>query len=383
MDRQRILEFAAYAGIGGTQRMLAEFLRHASHDRFEYSLCVLLESGFLTEQIADLPVECCCLDMRGYWDMSVLWKLYAFAKNRRFDLLRSYGLKAHIIGRIVGRWLGIPVNITSVRSTDAERKWYHVLPDRLTAPLTDLYLSNSEAGRVSTHQRERIPLAKIDVIPNGIDLAKYSRTSETIAAAAELRRTFGISPAAPVIGVIANFCRMKGHATVVEALPIIRKTSPDMRGLFVGEAFVNEPSYQAELEKIIREKQLERAIVFTGFRQDIPAVLAAIDVFVLPSRWEGLSAAILEAMAMRKPVIATAVGGTPELIENHVTGLLILPDNPAALADAVLFMLNHPDIAQNMGQAGYCRVRDHFSLTAMVEKTEKLYARLIIEKKHG
>ena len=122
MPKKRILEFLTYGGIGGTQQMFLEFIRHASHNKYTFYVCVLLNHNFVNEELTQMHIENTSLNMRGYWDISVWRKFYRFAKNKHVDLLRTYGLKAHIIGRVVGKLLGIPVNITSVRSTDPRRK---------------------------------------------------------------------------------------------------------------------------------------------------------------------------------------------------------------------------------------------------------------------
>jgi glycosyltransferase involved in cell wall biosynthesis len=375
---EHILEFLTYAGIGGTQRMFIEFLRHASHDKYNFYVCVLLAHGFVNEKLTEMNVVNTCLNMRGYWDLTAWWKLYAFAKGKQIDLIRTYGLKAHLIGRIVGKILGIPVNITSVRSTDPWRKWYHVLLDFLTSGLTDLYIANSEAGRKITHQRERIPLSKIVTIPNGIDMTKYLfQASDGHKLAAAYKQRFGIAREDRVIGIVANFRKMKGHQTIVDALSRIQAEILNIKCLFVGDEFVNEKSYKQELYKYVQETQLEHTIIFTGTQEDIPGILSVFDLFLLPSLWEGFPTSILEAMAMKKPVIASAVGGIPEIIVPDKTGILIPPQNPDALADAILFLLNNPDIASKMGEAGYERVRRCFTLESVVAQTETIYDQLM------
>ena len=378
MSKKRILEFSTYAKIGGTQQMLLEFLRHASPSKYIFYLCVLLEYDLLNDEVTKLNIENTSLNMRRYWDLRAWWKLYMFAKNKQIDLMRTYGLKAHIIGRIVGKLLGVPVVVTSVRSTDPWRKWYHVLLDFVTSGLTDIYISNSEAGRMATHHREHIPLSKIITIPNGVDLSRYVLdTFEALHTSRTYRQQFGISATAPVVGIIANLRKMKGHTTIIDALVLIQKDFPDVRCLIVGDDFLN-----GEVHRYVQNKHLEDTVIFTGFRQDIPQILSMLDLFLFPSLWEGFPTAVLEAMALKKPVIASQVGGIPEIVEPDRTGLLIPPQEPRALADAVIFLLNNPEIATKMGQAGYERVQQYFSIDALVAKTEAVYEQLIREKLH-
>lgn len=379
MTRQRILEFVTYAGIGGTQQMLLESLRYTSHAKYQYTVCVLLQHDLLNEELSLLNIENICLNMRGYWDVSVWWKLYHFVKSRQFDLMRTYGLKADLIGRIIGKCAGIPVNITSVRSTDPWRKWYHVLLDRLTSRWTDLYLSNSEAGRMAIHSRERIPLAKIRTVSNGIDLEKYTPYhAHTTEISARYRENFRISATTPVIGIVANLGKMKGHATILEAFPLMQRAFPDLKCLFIGR-----DDLHGTLQREVYERKLEQNIIFTGVRRDIPELLAMLNVFLLPSLWEGFPMALLEAMAMKKPIVASSVGGIPEILESGKTGLLIPPQNSEALARAGIFLLTHPGKAAEMGNAAFQRIQRDFSLQTQVARIEAIYEHLILHKKQG
>lgn len=374
MPKKYILEFATYAGSGGTQQEILKLVRHISLDKYVVCVCVLLRHGLLNEEASKLHIENISFNMRGYWDLTAWWKFYKFAKSRHIDLMRTYGLKAHIIGRIVGKlFLRIPVIITSIHSTDPWKKWYHILLGRLTSGLTDLYISNSEAGRLATHRREHIPLSKIITIPNGINLSDYAAYHARIhEISITYKQQFGLIPKTPVIGIVANLRKMKGHKTIVDALPKIQHHVPEVKCLFVGEDLVNQ-----EIHSYVQEKQLDQSIIFTGLRNDIPEILTMLNVFLLPSVWEGLPTSILEAMAMKKPVVASSVGGIPELVEHEKTGWLIPPDNHQALADAVIFLLTHPDIAVNMGQAGYKKVRQRFCTESVIAKTESVYNHLI------
>jgi glycosyltransferase involved in cell wall biosynthesis len=376
MAKKRILEFATYAGIGGTQTMLLEFLRHASGDKYVFYVCVLLDHDRLNEEVSKLGINNTSLNMRGYWDLVAWWKFYQFAKHKRIDLIRTYGLKAHIIGRIVGKLLKIPVNISSVRNTDSWRRWYHALLDYLTSGFTDLYISNSEAGRLATHRRERIPLSKIITIPNGIDLANYAPYLSCMSEISETyKQQFGLLPDTPVIGIVASLRKQKGHKTIVDALPQIQQTIPEVRCLFVGEDWLH-----GEIHRYVREKHLEQVVIFTGFRTDIPELLTMFDLFLLPSLWEGIPRALLEAIAMQKPVIVTAVGGIPEIVESEKTGVFVPPEDPKALAQATTYLLSNPEIATKMGQEGYRRIQQFFSLDSVVAKTEGVYDQLLKEK---
>lgn len=372
MPKTHILEFSTYAKMGGTQQEILKFLRAASHEKYTFFVCILLEHDVLNEEVAKLQIEETSLNMRGYWDVRAWWRLSRFAREKQIALMHTYGLKAHIIGRLVGKCLGIPVNISSVHSTDPWRKWYHVLLERLTSPLTDLYISNSEAGRIATHQRERIPLAKIVTISNGIRVEEYQADE---AQTERMRRRLGLRGEDRVLGIVANLRVMKGHKTIVDAFSAIQQHFPTTKCLCIGSDFL-----QGEIQRYVREKRLEQVILFPGFQKDIPSLLSLLEIFLLPSLWEGLPTAMMEAMAMKRPVIASAVGGIPELVEHGKTGLLIPPNDPHALAEAVVQLLRDPQRAQRMGQVGYEKIRREFSLHAMAARTEAMYDQLLKSK---
>ncbi len=346
--------------------MFLEYLRHTSHDKYIFYVCVLLEHGFLNESVSRMKIDNTSLNMRGYWDLRAWWKLYQFATGKQIDLIRTYGLKAHIIGRIVGKAMGIPINITSVRNTDPWRKWYHVWLEVLTSGLTDLYISNSEAGRIATHRRERIPLKKIITIPNGIDITNYpSPKRETILT---YRQRLGLSEGDPVLGIVANLRAQKGHKTIADALLRIQGVFPAVKCLFVGADLLN-----GAIHTYVQAKGLRNVVIFTGSREDIPELLSVLDVFLLPSTWEGFPKSILEAMAMQKPVVASNVGGIPEIVEHQKTGIIIPPQDSNALTEAVIELLHSPERASQMGQFGYQRVKEHFSIDSVVKHTEAVY----------
>ncbi|GAK51907.1 putative Glycosyl transferase, group 1 [Candidatus Moduliflexus flocculans] len=378
MDKFRILVFSTYAKIGGTQKTLLDFFQYASHDRFTYYHCVLLAHDILMDEIAKLQphIPQTSFNMRGYWDIRAWWKLYHFAKDKRLDLMHTNGLKADIIGRCVGRLLGVPVNIASIHSTDPWRKWYHVWLDRYTSWMTDMYLANSEAGRLAMRRRERISLPKMMTISNGIDFERFDPDHIDGQRIQALREEFGILSTTKVLGMVANLCHMKEHKTLIDALPRIHARFPNAICVFVGIDRMH-----GEIQRYVNERGCEQSVIFAGFQKDIPEWLALMDIFLLPSLWEGLPNAMLEAMAMRRPVIATPVGDVPEILTHGETGLLIPTHNPDALADAVILLLKSPEIAFKIAEAGQRLIREKYSIQTMVAQTEQLYERLILAKR--
>jgi glycosyltransferase involved in cell wall biosynthesis len=204
----------------------------------------------------------------------------------------------------------------------------------------------------------------VRLVYNGVDLHRYDHQEPCCT----LREEYGIEAGAPIIGVIARLEPEKGHRTLLDAWPLVLRRVPGARLLVVGEgSLLTELAWQA------RELGIERRVVFTGRRDDIPAVTAALDVAVLPSYREAQGMVILEAMALSRPVVATNVGGIPEMIEDGVSGLLVPPHDPDALAAAIVQLLVDHPYADTIGRKGHDVAHERFSIEFMVRAIEDIY----------
>jgi glycosyltransferase involved in cell wall biosynthesis len=212
--------------------------------------------------------------------------------------------------------------------------------------------------------------AKIIAIPAGVDTAQFHPAVPGTTVRGEL----GIH--APVIGTVAMFRHSKGHHVLLQAMPKILADDPEVVFLWVGDG-VGRTALQQE----VVQAGMQAKVHMAGFREDVPACLAAMDVFVLPSlRSDGVPQVILQALAMRKPVVASAVGGIPEVIEHERTGLLVPPNDPQALADAILRLRRDPQAAGTWAQAGGNLVDTHYALEHMIDRTAAVYTAVLVEK---
>jgi len=208
--------------------------------------------------------------------------------------------------------------------------------------------------------------ASFTVVPNGVDLARF----DLPVAACALRREFGIPGGAPLLGVVARLEPEKGHRYLIEAMPAILRGASETWLVIVGEG-----SQDGELKALAASlpPPVAERVVFTGRREDVAAITGEIDVAVLPSLREAQGISILEAMARRKPVVASAVGGIPEVLTNGLDGLLVPPADPAAMAEACIRLACSPELRRRMGEAGRATVEARFSLDAMVRQIEEIY----------
>lgn len=217
-----------------------------------------------------------------------------------------------------------------------------------------------------------MPLDRVRTIYAGIDVEAFRRSAH--AAARDVRQEFEISPGAPLVGVVANLSPIKGHEDMFAALALLAKKVEGLRCICVGGS---DPAYRGTLERLVESLDLGRCVVFAGYQQAVLPFYEAMDVLVLPSRSEAFGMVLLEAMALAKPVVATDVGGIPEVVVDGVTGLLVPPGQPSRLAGALLRLLEDQSERLRMGVAGYARVRQHFTIKAQMAALESLYAELI------
>jgi len=227
-----------------------------------------------------------------------------------------------------------------------------------------------EMARQAEIERARVSPDKVVTIYNGVQTNEFAALAAR--AAARGRRAFGIPAGAPLVGAVGRLHRQKGFTDLITALAQVREHLPAVRLLLVGDG-----ELRGDLEAHAQALGLSEVVTFAGLRTDIPEILAELDLFALPSLWEGLPNVVLEAMAAGLPVVATAVGGTPEVVVDGVSGLLVPPHDPAALAEALVFLLRDPGMRRKIGQAGRKRVGQCFSVGQMVRKTEDLYETLL------
>ena len=214
--------------------------------------------------------------------------------------------------------------------------------------------------------RGGLPSETIDVLYSGV----YWDDGSLRAAPSLVRNDYGLRPNQPVIGTIANIFPRKGHEFLIHAMEHLQSVFPDIHCFLVGKG---DKGYLLKLQRLVQAKHLERHITFAGFQENVAGFLEAFDVFVLPSRLEGLPLALLEAMAMKKPVVATQTGGIPEAVEAGVTGYLVPSENSRELALAVQDLLKDPDARSRMGEAGKQRVERLFTKQRMMKQLEDVY----------
>jgi glycosyltransferase involved in cell wall biosynthesis len=360
----RVVEVLATASNGGAQEHLYSLLSRLDRSRFEPSV-VSLSPGSAARKIARLGIPVLVLDEPD--DATAVGALAAHLAGIRPDVIHNHMYRAELVGTRAAVGLaeaGLPrpfvvstVHSSRVRSAEDREQLRLLTPkmDRLIAVSRSIERKIASEGRVG---------APVELIYNGVDLERYERQEPCCT----LPEEYGIEPGAKLVGVVARLDPEKGHPTLLEAWPLVLHACPEAYLLIIGEG-----QRRPELERQAAELRVAHRVIFTGRRDDIPAVTAALDVAVLPSYREAQGLSILEAMALRRPVVASNVGGIPEMIEDGVSGLLVPPHDPPALANAIIRLLRDHPLADTLGRAGHDLVHDRFCVELMVKAVERIY----------
>jgi glycosyltransferase involved in cell wall biosynthesis len=236
----------------------------------------------------------------------------------------------------------------------------------------DKVIAMSEKMRDYFIENSHIPCSKFQVIDNAISVEKYENKSDDGHA---VRAGLGIPPEVPLFGFIARLDPPKDHATFLRSAVQILRVDANARFLIVGDGVLRQ-----SLQELATKLGIEKSVIFCGFRKDVPAILSAIDVLVLCSLYEGQPVSVMEAMAASRPVVATNVLGISSIVVDGKTGILVPGENPAAVADACIRLMNDSSLRQRMGQAGNIHIKARHSIAVMAQKTANLYTSLLKDR---
>jgi glycosyltransferase involved in cell wall biosynthesis len=295
--------------------------------------------------------------------------------RRDIQIVHAYNFYGNVFATPPARFVA-PVVIASIRDRAPYLTAMQKRVQRYACQFADCILVNADAVK-DWLIGEGYDASKISVIRNGVDLSRFDNAPPR----AQLRRELGLAEDTPLVGVISRLAPLKGLEHFLEAAAIVRSRVPGARFLIVGEPGAMENEYLGELRQYAERCGVAGDVIFTGLRGDVPAVLSALDVSVMPSLNEALSNVVLESMAAGAPTVATRVGGTPEAIVDGVTGVLVPPADSPALADAIVHLLHDTRLAAHLGSAARARIVDHFSVKRMVRSTEDLYVELLERKR--
>ena len=382
----RLLSFLDVFAPAGTEGQVVTLARALDPARFALRFGCFERAGSLVPVVEALRMPITEYRIRRLYGLHTAraqWRLAREIRAQRIDIVHTYNFYGNVFAIPAARLAGAPVVVASMRcmadQCTPRQRWVQ----RQVCRLADAVVTNAEAIRrelVADGYDER----RVRVIRNGLDTQRFVRAPEGVA---RVRHDLGIPPGAPMIVVLGRVVPGKGIPEFLEAAGRVAARTPAARFVIVGgfprvrDARGVVTDYAETLRLLAARLGVGDRVTFTGVRADVPDVLAAATMSVLPSHSEGLSNAILESMAAGLPVVAADVGGNAEAVEDGVTGLLVPPRDPAALAAAMERMLETPALTARLGRAARHRVIERFGLERLVRETDALYTTLL-ERAH-
>ncbi|MBV8953385.1 MAG: glycosyltransferase [Solirubrobacterales bacterium] len=357
-------------GFGGAERIAFEFARRLDRSRFRSYVCITRSptpgsAGQTAADVAQLREEGIPVLRleRGSTATLAPWaRLLALLVRERIDIVHAHMPRASIPGTVLGRIARVPVIVSQEHIWSSHRRpERQFLHRNIVGRFSDVLLAVSERNRLNIIEAERIAPARIRVLPNAIDSFAVD--------GAGARASLGIPAREPLVGAIGRLTWEKGHDDLIAAVDTMGRAAP--RCVIAGGG-----PEEARLRREIDALALHDRVELLGQRTDARQLIGAFDVAVLPSKTEGSPLALLEYMASGAPIVATAVGGIPELVQDGVHGLLVAPRDPAALAGAISRLLEDRELAARLGANARARQRAEFDLDVVVRSLERLYLEL-------
>jgi glycosyltransferase involved in cell wall biosynthesis len=362
--------------IGGAEMLLRELTQGLLDRNFRVTVCYNT-AGPLVDSFNAMDIELFHFPSKARINPFLITQLSGVMKRGKPQLVHTHLFKSDFHGRLAARLSGVPVVISTLHNNDV---WARRFPlgqiYGATARFTDALIAVSQEVRQYHLQYTGIPAEKIVTIENGVDLSRFS-TIDTMPGE-NFRKEFNIDSKAPLFGIIGRLVPQKDHFLFLRTAAEILKKLPLARFLIVGDG-----ELRGAIEEEARRLSLLPALIFTGIRRDIPAILDALDVLVFSSKWEGLPVTLLEGMAASRPVVSTAVDGVRDVLQDGITGILGPAGDYYALAQACLKLANNVELRKSMGLAGRKLVSERYSIVSMIDRTVALYQKYLSEKGTG
>ena len=372
MNQLRVLHIIGGGEFGGAERHILNLCASLDPRKAAITVVCLFEEPF-ARMAKETGVNVLVVPMRHKLDLGTLTRLTDVIKRNRPDLVHTHGVRANLLGRLAAKMAGVNKIVTTVHSLlvrDYPDFWSRLAnswTERLTRGLTDHFIAVSQ-GLKNALVEDGMPENKITVIYNGLDLVRFKPCLPP----GTYRRWLGYDERVPLVAIVARLHSVKGHNYFLQAAVEVLKVISKVRFLVVGTG-PDEPM----LKEMTNKLGLQEVVNFTGFISDIPDLMADMDVLVIPSLWEGFGLTAIEAMTVGLPVVATEVGGLPEVVRPGETGILVPPADAVSLAKGILWVLQHSKEAGQMAENAREIVSREFSSKAMARKTEITYQKVM------
>jgi len=373
MNNLSVLFLITGLAYGGAETQLVNLATSLKKRGWEVRVVSMLPPQAFTEELKEAGIPLSTLNMRrGVADPRAVFGLVKMLREWRPQILTSFMFHANLLGRIAGRLAGVPIVVSSIRNENfGGPRRDRML--RMTDWMGQISTTNSNLAADKLVKRGVVPRERIHVIPNGLVLDKFTvkNSSRT-----EFRQQLGITERDFLWLAVGRLEEQKDYSNLLQAFKIIIQDGHEAQLRVAGQGPLLE-----NLQRQSINLGISGRVVFLGLRRDIPLLLDAADGFVLSSAWEGLPNVVMEAMAAAKPVVATSVGGVPELVQEGVNGYIVPPGDSEALAVAMVKMMALPEADRwAMGRAGRAHIEANYSLERVVDQWEELYRQLLQRK---
>jgi len=384
---EKVVHIITKLELGGAQQNTLYTLAHLNRAQFQPVLITGQEGILVKEadQLRDVTryyIRSLVREVNPVQDLKALLNLRQILVKEKPAIVHTHSSKAGILGRWAAKWAGVPVIIHSIHGFGFHdhqgllmQKMFIFL-ERATSPITTHFIAVSRANIEKGIALKLFEASRISLIRSGIEIDAFRRPeagglTPVVRDPPLKREEFGFNAETPLVGMIACFKPQKAPLDFVRMAHLIYKQMPEARFLMVGDG-----ALRPQIESCIQELGLSEVVRLTGWRRDVPKILHLLDVLVLTSLWEGLPRVFPQAMAAAVPIVATCVDGAPEAVKEGINGYLLPPGDIKGLAERVIYLLRHPDLARKMGQQGI-RLVDEFDSDRMVRQQEELYLTLL------
>lgn len=370
MERIKVLEVIRQGQIGGGESHVLDLIDCLDKERFE-PVAMSFTGGHMIDTLQARGIKCIVIETQKAFDIKVQKKIAETIKEEKIQLIHAHGSRAASNMLYTAHKLHIPMIYTVHGwSFHQDQSWFirklRAWSEKLICKSARKIICVSESNKQTGIKS--FGLKKSIVIENGINLSRFNPDT----AQPSIRKELGIEEKTFLVGEICRLTLQKAPLDFVKSIEIAHKENPDIKGLLIGEGDMQE-----EVNSYIQQNQLQSIIYTSKFRTDIPAVLNSIDVYCQPSLWEGLSIALLEAMAMKKAIVATPTDGTCEVLTSNVNGTIVDYNNPDQLAKAYLDYYNNPEIQRRHGETASTYIKQRFDARRVARQVEDIYQELL------
>ena len=372
MKKLTIVVFTSSFRYGGSERQAMELVKSIDHRRFQVLVACFDKEGPLLAELPSCVGTVHAFPLTSFYDFNAVRqaiRLWRLLKLMKVDIVQCFDFYSNVFAIPIACMARTPIVLGSRREEAATRSWLQRKSEVVCLSLASGVVANAEAIRDQLVSHDRISAQRLWVIHNGLDATQFASGGHPPMLDARVFR----------IAVVANLRPEKGHLVFVEAAQRVGKVFPEARFLIAGDGPCRE-----RIQRTITKMELTDRVEMLGAIGEIPVFLRSIQLLVLPSlKNEGLPNAVMEAMAAGIPVVATNTGGTKELVIDEVTGFLVPPNDPSALADSITRLCLDPELRKKMGDAGQRRVLEQFTVTRMARQFEDLYTCLANRSVNG